>query len=99
MKIYFGQRDDYFKPDKWWKELKDDIPVTAECNSIEDAFTWMKNYLKKNDFKSYYYRINISNNKDWLEVDWGSHYMFFIVYEITEEEFNDFYHKEDKEKC
>lgn len=69
--------------------LGDKKELIAECNSIEDAFSKIMDYLEKIKFKSYYQRVILPNKEDTnkeIWVDYGSHYNFFYINSFTDDE-------------
>ena len=88
MKLIVCERD-Y----KWQSEhvdsfikVTDSLPSMYEPISIRDAIEWIKN-----NYKSYYQIINYNPyNVSQIEIDFGSHTQFAYVWDITEEELDQF---------
>jgi hypothetical protein len=72
-------------------EVNDSLKPMYEPISIKDAIEWIKN-----NYKSYYQIINYNsynvsrNNVTQIEIDFGSHTQFAYVWDITEEELDQF---------
>lgn len=75
-------------------EVNDSLKPMYEPISIKDALQWIKN-----NYKSYYQIINYKlNNVSQIEIDFGSHTQFAYIWDITEEELNQFVNERKEEK-
>ena len=53
--------------------------VIGECETEEEAFKIIYDFLKEHNYESYYTRVNyLSDNHLWVDV--GSHVEFFHIY-------------------
>lgn len=86
MKVYFGRREHYFKDGKWWEELVDDPPISAEVKDYNTGQKYLLKTLEELDLKSHYQKMNFNFDKNWLEIDFGSWGNFFLFYDLTEED-------------
>ena len=86
MKIYFGKREDYF--DKFWEKVKDDLIPTEEVNTCTDGYKWLKNKLEEINFKSYYYNVNFNTEYNYVEIDFGSHSIFCLFYDLNDKDWD-----------
>lgn len=91
MKIYFGKREDYFKPGKFWEEIRDDVPYSEEVENYEFAKEWLKNKLEELGFTAHYYNCNFSKKGNWIELDFGSWRDFVLLYEMNDEDWRIFF--------
>lgn len=73
-------------------EVNDSLKPMYEPISIGDAIEWIKN-----NYKSYYqiinynlYNVSRNNVSHQIEIDFGSHTQFAYVWDITEEELDQF---------
>ena len=58
----------------------------GEAETFSEAFSIINKFLSDHNFKSYYTRTWVTPNNE-LYIDVGSHNEFFIIPDITEEEY------------
>lgn len=90
MKAYCGKREDYFKRDKFFEELKDDVECMYESFDFEECKKWAKNRIKELGFVSRYTHCNYSKSENWIEIDFGSYSTFIIFYDLSESDWKEF---------
>lgn len=62
--------------------------LIANPKTVKECYEEIDKFLKEHNFTSYYTRIN--DCKNFIELDVGSYTEFFLVYDIS---FNDFVNK------
>ena len=55
-----------------------------------------KNHI--NGFKSYYQNCNIDNHREWIEIDYGSYSTFCLFYDLSNDDWLEFYGGKKEEK-
>ena len=96
MKLIICERDYKWQSDHVdsFIEVNDSLQPMYEPISIRDAIEWIKS-----NYKSYYQIINYKPyNVSQIEIDFGSHTQFAYVWDITEEELNQFVNERKEEK-
>lgn len=75
-------------------EVNDSLKPMYEPISIKEAIEWIKN-----NYKTYYQIINYNpKNVSQIEIDFGSHTQFAYIWDVTEEEFTQFFNERKKVK-
>lgn len=88
MKIGFGKREDYITN---VFTIKDDAVVVAEVNTVKEGNKWLSNKLKEMEYKSYYLNVNFIEDNNLIEIDYGSYTNFCYFWDLTDENWNEFF--------
>lgn len=76
-----------YKPDKAYL---DDLDLNIlQFNTIKEALVYLEKRLNDVGFKSFYKRFNYDPG-NWIEVDFGSHYAFYYLFDLTKKEWKEF---------
>lgn len=90
MKVYFGRRSDYFEENKYWIKIKENLTPIYECNNAKEALRWAYTKISEEiGMRVYYTKFNFSQKDGWAEMDFGSHSLFFLFYELTDDDWKE----------